>query len=1719
MDDSEDFTELCAKLLKRVRRREAGEKKAERQPPNQANKRVAQKWPKNDVNPSSKASKSQASYRLQSNGTRGLEGASEEAVLVAKATPQSTVSQPIMKQQPLGVVEKVVSRMQRFKRVSPQKLKPNQVGLHADALLPPQEQDPKVTPPTDPEGDEAMALRLQQELDQEVWGEPVDLEEGGLFFCQICQRDLSAMSPQCRAQHVNRCLDKSEDSAPPSLAPPQIPECPICGKGFKSEKSRATHLKRCPADMGVAPVVLMEALQRQVAEAMASGDSSTGQLKGSAEPSRLATKKPRKKPPALDEDTMVAMALSRSMLEQEKEKQKQQEAQQVAAQTASSLPLGWKPDPGKRRRKKGAPPALPPLLLTQNPQDVLHQLQDRIAALLLQTQPNRPPTPRLPASTLPLWTGVAPLWQKSTLQDGGPVSILDFYTEELKPTIEPWVPPSAVLKLDPEGCTHALPTMPAETPRSAGDASSPLGERPNPVPSPVPTLSVGSQALCDLMDLAEEGMTLTQYGGVSRPLPGEHNAAHMHAHTQTHMLINAPLCRLATDLASMVNNPQLSDVQLQVDSGDIFFIHSFMLYARCPLLAQMVHNSGFGVQEKGMPCAQRVLLGEVPSEAVLALLQYLYTGHCPLRPALLTQVQELALRFDLEELQELCKKHAGDRVPEPWGKIQEPGQNTEEEEPHNEEQSFMVLLRSMWEEEEAAEEEQEEVPEENRRGVAMSPLLGDTEPGEEKVDEDELEEIYEFAATQRKLGSGRNSGQEEKRDRVNSYTGIEEGEGRAQRGNSEYMADELKEASQQGISCHSHRDGFPDGHAAETSTCQMTDVGMEQAVPVKDFYTEQTRAPCGVAPVGSMRSDSVHSPDAGLNKSYDHLFSESWGNCEEPCPSQPPCCSPSASLTAGPKEVEQPDVEGIFTPASGEDWRCKSSIDRVAVIGNPFVSSLSITGISPASVEDKDPDNLERGSSLTGDTQVCQTGPGSKDKCVSGKATESDCRRVSRPVTPELIVISDSGDEMDFSTGNMEAEPSGLSNQQPQVSHRVADGTCQRLEAIVTVSPKQVSQAVKVAKKVNPEVLASHSDPLAGSSISPQINSSAEISWLIPATPMQPQKAARTGSTQTYSSMCRTKLFSTSLGNKSRSSSSSLTPPSIPHTSVNLKPTNIQPSGLSKGEGSLSKSSNMAALNSCLVADPGRPEESPATPTIPSFQLASCRLTSSQPRNFILDDTDCNGISPNAASTPLHPSVSEHLGANQHTLPHSSSSNLGTSHKSPGCRLVGTRIPSREPSSEPQQGDNPESTRSRSDALLTSSPQHKGSVVGESPDKYRSFTRQNHTENSDTGKFSGSRGKVVESSLSQQSFCAAEEPPMPFDDSWIQRAHFSLQLDSNVGVSPPEQSQLREREERSSLTPTAAIRITPQNVHEPHASMLDSKIWDDWEEEEALDIPLSKRVCPAAPSQRVTQLKTPVASRRKSLPLLEPITPMPGFSDMETPELKNRLKKFGVRPLPKRQMVLKLKEIHQYTHQLLSSDSEGEGLVLRTQEPHTALHKPSPMPPTTLPSKEPVGAEVKVWSKAVCVRQGKSGERDGDEQPLSTSQGSTTSSTAASEDSDRSNPELCPMSDDNSDSDEVTASQAVSRDAAKLQAVWHFLQSDLELYSWILQYRPLVLADLQARLKVAGIRIGAAKLLDFLDSQCITFTTANPAKATASRGRVPGRGRGHRRKGTAKSLA
>uniref|UniRef100_A0A672QD22 Structure-specific endonuclease subunit SLX4 n=1 Tax=Sinocyclocheilus grahami TaxID=75366 RepID=A0A672QD22_SINGR len=221
-----------------------------------------------------------------------------------------------------------------------------------------------------------------------------------------------------------------------------------------------------------------------------------------------------------------------------------------------------------------------------------------------------------------------------------------------------------------------------------------------------------------------------------------------------------------------------------------------------------------------------------------------------------------------------------------------------------------------------------------------------------------------------------------------------------------------------------------------------------------------------------------------------------------------------------------------------------------------------------------------------------------------------------------------------------------------------------------------------------------------------------------------------------------------------------------------------------------------------------------------------------------------------------------------------------------------------------------------------------------------------------------------------------------------------------------------------------------------------------------------------------------VACKKRNKGALVPITPMPGFSNMDTPELKNRLNRFGVRPLPKKQMVLKLREIHQYTHQLQSSESEEE--TSGPQRPPNASNSQSAPLSFKQPAAPPAVSPVKLPPSE-------------EDELLSASQNSNTSSTFNPFLFPRSNPELCVSEDDDSDSEGITASQAVVREKDKLLAVRQFIRSDPKLYTRVLQYQPLSLAELRSSLKAAGIRLGAAKLLDFLDSQCITFSTAKQA--------------------------
>ncbi|NXQ21072.1 SLX4 endonuclease, partial [Peucedramus taeniatus] len=218
-----------------------------------------------------------------------------------------------------------------------------------------------------------------------------------------------------------------------------------------------------------------------------------------------------------------------------------------------------------------------------------------------------------------------------------------------------------------------------------------------------------------------------------------------------------------------------------------------------------------------------------------------------------------------------------------------------------------------------------------------------------------------------------------------------------------------------------------------------------------------------------------------------------------------------------------------------------------------------------------------------------------------------------------------------------------------------------------------------------------------------------------------------------------------------------------------------------------------------------------------------------------------------------------------------------------------------------------------------------------------------------------------------------------------------------------------------------------------------------------------------------------------------PVTPMPAYSIMETPQLKKELSRFGVRALPKRQMVLKLKEIFQYTHQDGDSDFEDE----------ISYSQPLPQKSPAKRPRQPKAGWAAGGNQGAKEQERPSVFLDGEELPAS--QESARSSLDGSDISFGSQSsfvngfETCAFTSEEEE-EEFPASQAAAREEEKLEAVRCYIRSNTALYNRILFYEPIELADLHAELKQNGIKISKAKLLDFLDSQCITSTMARARK-------------------------
>lgn len=1720
-------------------------------------------------------------------------GCSQTTLSFHPATQSGTCSSPTSKIPPftgskVRVAELVVERMQQFKRVAPDQLKHS-----TDCSLPKSlasgdfagESQEQNSPESDlhdlpsMQHDGALALALQQETQKESLE---SLEDAGLFFCQICQKDLSAMNSTRREQHVNRCLDEMEEAQMSSSSKPAVPECPICGKQFQTPQSRVSHLKRCAVEMDVPPKMLLQAVQMQVStlgEAplqFPNNQPSRSKRKVSTKEDSK-NKQKRAKMETKDEDLLVAMAMSRSLLEQEK----QEQAKLVTnVKPVAALPIKWKPGSEKRRRKRG--PTTPPPLLLQDPEKVRRRIEERVAMLLAQEM-EFPPTPRLPTSRIleveagkAAWLLPLPknkdcfLWNFSALT--GPCDPESFYAAGLTPPIEPWKPvqnhkpedvlpsagsdqPKVSQQIQPDFGSHESTCREVRDQTCDEFKSGPEGDG-----QILSHSQEDIQNLQDLVELAKEGLTLTQWNlDVGHTHAAEQSGKELTSSDTpctgfvpsleerrflTRSCKKSSLRSLAEDFSAMVNNPHLSDVQFQVDSGEVLYAHMFVLYARCPQAIQTVHSEGFLVEEDGNAQIRRVLLSDVTGEAARAFLRYLYAADADIPAEVVPQVGALAARFGVRELMAKCENNTGEsQVSSGVDSESDLISVTDDKDCEDRAENFQDLLKSVWvgeDEEEAAVLNQECQKEEDNA-----------------VGEQELEEIYEFAATQRRMVQGKTTPSEGTDCSMCSDTEA------AQDMNQQTEEEEVKRSVSSSVS--SNFKDLRDNNDVEISRCDLSaekegmqninrcrSVNATQITSVPNHREPQKR---DVASRGATtdegetikrceggkdsRSSQVShdvkgedrcekevlsfTTDTNINGSYEHLFSATQGDYCEPSPTKEVSKVSEKALGEKHADVNEfhlySEIQKDFSPHKNGSYGSPSS--------KAFVPLFPAVGSSPLSP--KSDRKLEREHVST---------PKQKKKSLPPveihfqKASELDAASppglpntdlnkhvpvLSAPVIRtqdpaaqgskkgDVIVLS-SDDEMELEDkkslesgsvlkdveipGQLKGINIGHGPEIPKPEHNTSvTKTEQRsLQVSNVVTDKvHVSNDVKMSTELP---LSSHVDACTEDEQSPnlspektlchEVSSGTDSSWLVPDTPVLTK--SRSSSTQTHV---------TSI-NSSKS----------PESKVSTK-------NLAADISNHEMDRNVIGVHKAALSDEHLPVENCVSERSPSS-------------------------SPGAGSVPEKPtplsSVDPVL-----SLAHSNSKS-----KSANTSFLSKLVP----------------------------PCHGKSIEDKS--------------NVSVVEIQDSEGEKETSIASlSSSVLLADEPAIPADDCWhakclspvrgnSQDSRQDGHANTRAASSPktdfvhdqwdsPDQAWEIKGSTPVQGTPvgrrTSLLRLEKSPIEActsvgSRPSYLNSRLWDNWDGEEEEDefpevLPLSQRVSAAA---REDPVKTPEpACQENNNSPRTPVTPMPAYSMMETPQLKDELKRFGVRALPKRQMVLKLKEIFQYTHRDVDSDFEDE--VPSSQPPQkksppkrcrqskaaqtTGGKRPRASKAASKRKQVATGSSVlpvgrseddlvgpsekgcaapkqrnemehhpegdKEQKRSAVSPEGWSLGADGEEPMLSASQESAATSGDGSDISFGSQSSFVKELETGAfaseeEEEELPASQAAAREEEKLEAVRCYIRSNPALYDRILFYEPIELADLHAELKLNGIKISKAKLLDFLDAQCITFTTAGARK-------------------------
>ncbi|KAF7232129.1 hypothetical protein EG68_09114 [Paragonimus skrjabini miyazakii] len=247
-------------------------------------------------------------------------------------------------------------------------------------------------------------------------------------------------------------------------------------------------------------------------------------------------------------------------------------------------------------------------------------------------------------------------------------------------------------------------------------------------------------------------------------------------------------------------------------------------------------------------------------------------------------------------------------------------------------------------------------------------------------------------------------------------------------------------------------------------------------------------------------------------------------------------------------------------------------------------------------------------------------------------------------------------------------------------------------------------------------------------------------------------------------------------------------------------------------------------------------------------------------------------------------------------------------------------------------------------------------------------------------------------------------------------------------------------------------------------------------------------------TENVATWKTPLSQVDRSSHSDSPITPLPNYFRMMTPELKRALSAYGVRPLPRKRAVTLLTEIYNQLHQYAPHPNEPPLVSQLSSSVPLAERNPNQNTQNVMGKLSSTNPSCKVRASNPPKNRGLNKTKS-----LGTSSGNLP----------HESPEVSPLSRNHSgvmcpfevdDVDEPRTTEEAGQVELKA-AVLNYIRANEDLYMNVLTYTPIDFDSLHQTLKGSGLHIVARKLMDILDEQCVTFTLRNRSRKAAAKPR------------------